>query len=222
MMRWISSSLPSSIVLVTALSFSSYLAPGGPVGAADAETAWSALAELRMALETGGAVEATFEQTLLPSGFSSGTTESGTLVLSLPHCMRYDYTDPDAKFFLLCGNQVYYWHAGETIGQRFEIDSADTPGLDFFFLPPAELEKRYEASASVVGDDLVLDLTPLTPTEDLVSAQVTLDAKHQRITRLSYSNAEGDLNRFEISDYKTTQADSSRFEPPPDIEWEDS
>lgn len=189
---------------------------------------WTRLADLRRTL-AGERQAASFVQTFVPANFSSGESENGTLALALPDCLRWDYSEPYPKSYLLCGDTFYAWSAEDRRGRRTSVDRQEEPGLDLLLLDGATLSERYVASV----EDSAADATGsggwtlvLRPREDrpmtaeLARASFVVSGSPLRLVELSYEDTEGNTTRFEISDYRQLAADGA-FRPPTDIEWED-
>lgn len=192
---------------------------GAALGAASSNP-WSALRELRTALESDSPLRARFVQTYVPAGFSSGEEEEGWFAVSLPDCLRWDYEEPYPKAFLLCGKTVYYWSPGEGTGQKYAFESEEEPGLDFFLLTIDDLRLRYNAAAEELADgSLAIQLLPIRPTDQVVEAQVVLDRRHRRLRTLTYRDVEGNLTRFDIRNYERGAA-TELFTPPSGVSWE--
>lgn len=189
-----------------------------PAGATDSP--WQALDQLRATFARTGPQTARFTQTFLPAGFEDGETETGTLAISLPDCLRWDYGEPFPKTFLLCQDTVYYWNPGEVRGHRYPVQNEEAPGLDFFLLTTDNLRLRYNATAERIADGLHVHLAPIRPTDDVVSLEVLLDVGGERVLRLAYEDAEGNNTRFELTDYRSG-VQPGIFEPPAGIEWEE-
>jgi outer membrane lipoprotein-sorting protein len=185
-----------------------------------AESPWSAFDQLRVALRRDGPLTVRFTQTFLPAGFDQGETETGTLAIALPDCLRWDYGEPFPKRFLLCQETVYYWNPGEARGHRYPVENEEAPGLDFFLLTTDDLRLRYNATADQIDDGLHVHLEPIRPTDDVVSLEVLLDPAKERVLRLAYQDAEGNTTRFELADYRTG-TEAGIFEPPAGVEWEE-
>ncbi len=194
------------------------LLAASPPAAADS---WSRIEGLRRALAEDGALVARFTQTYVPSGFSSGESESGTLYLALPDCLRWDYDDPYPKSFLLCGQDVYSWNRGETMGRRSRVDARQEAGLDLLLLSVEELRARYQANLGANADDI--SLVPLrAPAGAPAQATLRVDPTGRRLTQLAYVDREGNQTRFELSDYRSRRADERDiFQPPAKISWQE-
>ena len=181
---------------------------------------WQVLDSLRRSLGAAP-LQADFVQQFRPAGFSGTDTESGTLSLSLPACLRWDYLDPFPKTFLLCDQEVHTWDPGERAGRRFIFSAADEPGIDLLRLQIEDLRKRYEASLDAADDgSRLVTLTPRQLPARITRAQLRIDAASGLLRELSYEDREGNESRFLITAYSPLQ-DSDVFQPPGDLEWLD-
>jgi outer membrane lipoprotein-sorting protein len=193
-----------------------------PAGAAPSpEDPWSALDRLRRAMAGDRGLVATFVQTFTPAGFASGEVESGRVAISLPDCLRWDYTEPYAKSFLICGARAFSWVEGEPRGQRTTIEARHEMGLDLLLLPIAELRSRYRVSAESTAErqlDMVLE--PLAADSPLAAANLAMDADATHLVALEYRDREGNVTSFRFSGYRPLD-DPEVFTPPAGIEWQD-
>ncbi len=207
-------------VWAAALAAASALGFGALAPAAD--DPWRALDDFRRELESSGPLSAGFVQTFVPFGFApeDGETERGSLAIDLPGCLRWDYSPPFEKAFLLCGRTVHHWNPGETVGQRYDLSEQPAPGLDFFLLATGDLRDRYEADLGAAeGRRLRVVLRPLAPSEDVAEVQVVIDGENRRLRELTYYDAQRNENRFLLGDYRSGVPPGS-FEPPEGIRWE--
>ena len=181
---------------------------------------WTTLKNVRQSLVDAGPTGADFTQTFTAAGFSSGDKESGKLALSLPDCMRWDYTNPFPKSFLLCGGTVHAWNEGDASGHRYRVDRKNEPGLDLMLLGVDELKSRYQATARTVTDGKV-EIALLPKRKDvaaLTDATLTVDPQSKRVVAVSYHDREGNLTRFEITGYQDLPRQGS-FSPPANVKW---
>jgi outer membrane lipoprotein carrier protein len=194
-----------------------------PLGAAaqDADP-WMTLKNVRQSLVDAGPTGANFVQTFTAAGFSSGDQESGRLALSLPDCMRWDYTTPFPKSFLLCGGTVHAWNEGDQTGHRYRVDRKKEPGLDLLLLGVDELKSRYQATAKAAADSKVeIALIPKKKDiAELTDATLTVDPASRRVVAVAYHDREGNLTRFEITGYQDLARQGS-FSPPGNLRWVD-
>jgi len=183
--------------------------------------AWPRVEGLRRSLADSGSLAARFTQTYVPKGFASGESESGTLFLALPDCLRWDYDEPYPKSFLLCGQDVYAWNRGESVGRHSRVDARQEVGLDLLLLSVDELRTRYSATAGAAPGEI--SLVPLhAPASAPAQATLVLDPSGKRLSGLSYRDREGNLTRFELSEYRSrAAAEKDIFQPPSGISWQD-
>ncbi|HSF39316.1 MAG TPA: outer membrane lipoprotein carrier protein LolA [Thermoanaerobaculia bacterium] len=182
---------------------------------------WALLAGVRQSLVEAGPTGARFVQTYIPAGFSSGEKESGQLALQLPDCLRWDYTEPYPKGFLLCGGVVHAWNPEDQSGRRYRVDRKNEPGLDLLLLGVDDLKNRYQAAAKAgEAGKVEVQLTPKGKVAELADASLTVDTGTQRLVAVSYHDKEGNLTRFEISGYESLPR-QGRFSPPTGIRWEE-
>ena len=182
---------------------------------------WAVLASVRQSLVEAGPTGARFVQTYIPAGFSSGEKESGQLALQLPDCLRWDYTEPYPKGFLLCGGVVHAWNPEDQSGRRYRVDRKNEPGLDLLLLGVDDLKNRYQAAAKTgEAGKVEVQLTPKGKVAELADASLTVDTGTKRLVAVSYHDKEGNLTRFEISGYESLPR-QGRFSPPTGIRWEE-
>jgi len=65
-------------------------------------------------------------------------------------CLRWDYTAPYPKSFLICGGVLHAWNEEDKTGRRYRVDRKKEPGLDLRLLGVDELRERYLAGAKTV------------------------------------------------------------------------
>jgi outer membrane lipoprotein-sorting protein len=181
---------------------------------------WATLKSVRQSLVDAGPTGATFVQTFTAAGFSSGDSESGKVALSLPDCMRWDYTNPFPKSFLLCGGTVHAWNEGDQTGHRYRVDRKNEPGLDLLLLSVEELKMRYQATARGIAEGKI-EIALLPKKKDvavLTDATLTVDPASHRVVAVAYHDREGNLTRFEITGYQDLSRQGN-FSPPANVRW---
>lgn len=193
----------------------------GAVAAQEADP-WTVLKNVRKSLVESGPTGASFVQTYIPAGFTSGEKESGRLALHLPDCLRWDYTDPYPKSFLLCGGVAHAWNEEDKTGRRYRVDRKNEPGLDLLLLGVDDLKERYRASAKAVdGGRVEVSLSPKEKKlAELTDAVLTVNPESQRVVAIAYHDREGNLTRFEINGYQELSRQGS-FSPPAGVRWEE-
>lgn len=212
--------MPRQLHPVALVALTLTFAPLAP-GQAQTPDPWALLQGVRASLAEAGPTGASFAQTYIPAGFSSGEKEQGSLALNLPDCMRWDYKDPFPKSFLICGGNVNAWNEQDKTGRRYRVDRKNEPGLDLLLLGVAELKERYRAETRAAEKGhFDVALTPKEKVGALADATLTVDPGQRRVVRVAYHDREGNLTRFEITGYQPL-ARQGRFSPPAGIRWED-
>lgn len=195
------------------------LAAAGPE--APAIDPWRALSELRLHLAASGALVANFRQTYVPAGFATGDEEGGRVALALPDCLRWDYTEPYPKSYLLCGSRLHTWVAGEPQGERLHVDAREEAGLDLLLLPVEQLQVRYTAVARAASGGIIeVELVPTGPTSRIARAEISFDLPSQRPTALSYRDRDGNLSAFRFESFELLD-DDTLFTPPTTLIWKE-
>lgn len=207
-----------SLILLALIALFSVSNSASTQSPAQNSAAWSVLATLRDALVDRGPQRIDFDQMFTPAGFQHGDEEQGKLALSLPDCLRWDYSFPYQKVYLLCGSEVYSWNPGEPSGRRYPVDSEQAPGLDLLRMRVEALRERYNADLTRDGDQVQVTLQPLRAA-DIRDATFEIDPRQQRLVALSYHDQEGNLTRFEFSKFRPL-GDLSLFSPPKNLSWQ--
>jgi outer membrane lipoprotein-sorting protein len=188
---------------------------------ASAADPWAWLTRVRRSLVEAGPTTATFTQTYVPAGFTSGEKESGSLSLHLPDCLRWDYQEPYPKGFLLCGEMVQAWNPEDHTGRRYRIDRKNEPGLDLLLLGVDDLKARYNAvTRSSANGQIEIALSPKGKAGELSDATLAVDPATLRVVAVSYHDREGNLTRFQLADYRPLSR-PGQFSAPPGIRWEE-
>lgn len=183
--------------------------------------AWQALSELRLHLAASGSLVAGFQQSYLPAGFATGDEESGRIALALPDCLRWDYSEPYPKSYLLCGSRLHTWVAGEPQGERLHVEARDEAGLDLLLLPVELLKTRYSAVARPeTGGEIAVQLHPTAPDSRIAEARLLFAPSTQRPTALSYRDLDGNLTRFRFTTFELLD-DDTLFTPPTTLIWKE-
>jgi outer membrane lipoprotein carrier protein len=135
-------------------------------------------------------------------GLGTRRTESGTLLLSKPGRMKWDYSSPPGKLFILDGRYAWFYTQGDPQVQRIpakELDDLRSPLR--FLLGHTELEKEIAnlSAAPAPNGEFVLTGQPKAPGG-------TLDKRVRRlsltvtaagvITAIEAEEADGALTRF--------------------------
>jgi outer membrane lipoprotein carrier protein len=131
-------------------------------------------------------------------GLGMDRTESGTLLMLKPGRMKWDYTSPAGKLFLIDGSYAWFYQTGDTQVQRIptkELDDLRSPLR--FLLGHTKLDKELENLALTAGpgNQFTLSGVPkgLEKRVDRVTLTVTAEGA---ITSMEIEEADGALTRF--------------------------
>jgi outer membrane lipoprotein carrier protein len=165
----------------------------------------------------------------LKAGFSESyeglgirRTESGTLLLLKPGRMRWDYSSPAGKLFLLDGSYAWFYSRGDSQVQRIpakELDDLRSPLR--FLLGRTELEKeltnltmapaaqgRFTLSGQPKGLEKRVSRLTLTVTADGTITGLDIEEIDGALTRFSFT---GELPNVPVP------AETFHFTPPPGV-----
>jgi outer membrane lipoprotein carrier protein len=155
-------------------------------------------------------------------GLGVKRTESGTLLLLKPGRMRWDYSSPAGKIFLLDGKFAWFYSRGDSQVQRIpakELDDLRSPLR--FLLGHTELEKEVNGLAVAHAQNGQFTLTGQPKGQEKRVNRLTLTVTGEgAITGIEVEEADGALTRFTFtSEQPNVQipADVFHFTAPPGI-----
>jgi outer membrane lipoprotein carrier protein len=124
------------------------------------------------------------------TGLGMERVESGTLLLSKPGRMRWDYSTPAGKLFLIDGKYALFYTPGDRQVQRIparELDDLRSPLR--FLLGHTELEKE------------IVNLTATAAPNDAFILSGQPKGQEKRVTRLALTvTAEGVIRAIEVEE----------------------
>jgi outer membrane lipoprotein carrier protein len=156
-------------------------------------------------------------------GLGIKRAESGTLLLLKPGRMKWDYSSPPGKLFLLDGKYAWFYSSGDSQVQRIparELDDLRSPLR--FLLGRTELEKELNNLTLLpAGSNGLFTLTGQPRGQEKRVARLTLTVTAEgTITSIEIEETDGALTRFTF----TGEADNApvapevfRFTPPAGI-----
>ena len=155
-------------------------------------------------------------------GLGIRRTESGTMLLLKPGRMRWDYSSPAGKLFLLDGKYAWFYARGDSQVQRIpakQLDDLRSPLR--FLLGRTEIEKelthltlapapggRFTLSGQPKGLEKRVSRLTLTVTADGAIAGMEIEETDGALTRFSFTNEQPNA---------PVPAESFRFTPPPGV-----
>lgn len=134
-------------------------------------------------------------------GMGMHRKESGVLLLKKPGKMRWTYTDPDGKLFILDGRDGYFYSPGSSEAQRVDekkLDDLRSPLR--FLLGHTELEKELNSLevAPQANGEYVLSGKPKGMEQRVSSLRLTVTADGT-IRAMSIDGTDGVTNSFDFS-----------------------
>ncbi|HVT99653.1 MAG TPA: outer membrane lipoprotein chaperone LolA [Acidobacteriaceae bacterium] len=165
-------------------------------------------------------LEVHFVQTY--TGMGMNRKESGVLLLKKPGKMRWTYTDPDGKLFILDGKYGYFYSPGATEAQKVEekkLDDLRSPLR--FLLGHTELQKELDGLHGNCDASGTCELAgvPKHLEQRIASLKITA-APDGTIRSMTIEETDGVTNRFEFSGEagNVPAADAAfQFVPPPGV-----
>lgn len=181
-------------------------------------TAAAAPAEIDRAAAAIAGREAAFTQRFTPKGFKNAQVESGSVLFGSLPMMRWSYTSPEQKLFVFDGTHSWFYVPADrqvTVGQ---IDEAGRRALPLLLLGDATARDLYfVVREQRRGSSVITTLQPKDKSPAVRDITVTSGAADHLITRIEYSDREGNRTVFDLTGYhpRSADGDSFRFVPPP-------
>jgi len=179
-------------------------------GAALAVTTGVALAQANLtAAEVAGRVDRHYNAlhslevhfTQEYTGMGMDRKESGVLLLKKPGKMRWTYTNPDGKLFILDGHDGYFYSPGETEAQKVpqkQLDDLRSPLQ--FLLGHTELQKELPGLTVTAKGNGTWELAGVPKgLEQRVSALKITATADGTIQSMTIEETDGVTNRFTFS-----------------------
>jgi outer membrane lipoprotein carrier protein len=155
-------------------------------------------------------------------GMGMRRTESGTLLLQKPGRMKWDYSSPAGKIFLLDGKYAWFYTAGDARVQRVaakKLDDLRSPLR--FLLGHTELEKEMSNLSVTAAPSGSYTLAgQLKGQEDRVKKLSLTVTGEGVITAIDVEEVSGTLTHFTFSGEQTNVTvppATFKFTPPPDV-----
>ena len=149
-------------------------------------------------------------------------TESGTLLLLKPGRMKWEYSDPPGKLFLLDGKYAWFYSRGDSQVQRIpakELDDLRSPLR--FLLGHTELEKELSSLSLAAAPNGQFTLTGQPKGQEKRVARLTLTVTADgTITGIEIEEADGALTRFTFTGEQPNAPvppETFHFAPPPGV-----
>jgi outer membrane lipoprotein carrier protein len=155
-------------------------------------------------------------------GLGRSRTESGTLLLQKPGRMRWDYSSPAGKLFLLDGKYAYFYTKGDPEVQRMpakQLDDLRSPLR--FLLGHTQLEKEIDHIAMSAAPNGNFTLTGIPHGQAQRVQRLTLTVTPDgTILSIEILETDGALTRFNFSGEQLNAPippSTFHFTPPPGV-----
>jgi len=149
-------------------------------------------------------------------------TESGTLLLAKPGRMRWDYSQPAGKLFVLDGKYAWFYTRGSAQVQRIpakQLDDLRSPLR--FLLGHTQLEKELESLHLSAAQGGAYTLTGKLKGQEQRIARLSLTVTAEgTILSMEAEELDGSTTRFAFTGEQGNVAiapDQFRFTPPPGV-----
>ena len=155
-------------------------------------------------------------------GLGVKRTESGTLLLEKPGRMRWDYSSPAGKLFLLDGKYAWFYAKGDSHVQRMKAKDLDDLRSPLrFLLGHTQLEKEFDHLTLKPEGDGEFTLAGVPKGQENRIARVTLTVRADgAITGIDIEETDGAMTRFTFSDEVANAqapAGAFKFVAPPGV-----
>jgi outer membrane lipoprotein carrier protein len=155
-------------------------------------------------------------------GLGRSRTESGTLLLLKPGRMRWDYSHPEGKTFVLDGKYAWFYTRGDPQVQRIaakELDDLRSPLR--FLLGHTQLEKEIDHLSVSPGANGSFAFTGIPHGQEKRVQRLTLTVTAEGvITAMEIDEADGAVTRFTFAEEQPNApipASTFHFTPPPGV-----
>jgi len=138
------------------------------------------------------------------SGMGLDRTESGTLLLKKPGRMRWQYSQPAGKLFVLDGKNAYFYSPGDAQAQRVpakQLDDLRSPLR--LLLGHTKLEKELDnLTLTQSGSTAILSGVPKGMEQRVKSLTVTVASATGVIVALRLEEMDGAVTEFHFENMK--------------------
>ncbi len=164
------------------------------------------------AIEAMSGTRANFVQRFTPRGFKNAQVESGTVIFGASPKMRWAYAKPEAKTFVFDGATSWFYVPSDRQVSVNKLSEKDRQGLPFLLLSDAQaVAKNYVVKESRRGDVVTTNLTSRDPASMIRQITVTTSARARTVSKLEYSDRQGNKTEFTFSGYQKVPSSPEQF-----------
>jgi outer membrane lipoprotein carrier protein len=126
--------------------------------------------------------------------------------------MRWAYAKPEAKTFVFDGATSWFYVPSDRQVSVNRLSEKDRQGLPFLLLADASaLSKNYVVKESRRGDVVTTNLTSRDPASMIRQITVTTSARARTVSKLEYSDRQGNKTEFTFSGYQKVASSPEQF-----------
>ena len=177
--------------------------------------------ELDKAATAMSNMEASFTHRFTAKGFKTSQTESGSVVFGALPKMRWNYTAPEKKLFVFDGSQSWFYIPADNQVTLGHVSDARKGELPFLLLgDPAARDKHFVVKQQNRGGSVVTTLQPRNARALVRNVVVSITPSTHLISRIEYTDREGNRTSFDFSGYhrRAAPADLFRFDAPAGVQ----
>jgi chaperone LolA len=164
---------------------------------------------------------ARFTQTYTNTALDESSTSGGWVRYMRPGRMRWDYTRPDIRLFLIDGTDLWIYEPAQAQYYTQPLDESDLPTALRFLTGEGRLADDFRISlVRQDQDSALLELVPRLPEGDYQKLRLRVDLQSFQIRQTILYDPLGNTNTFSFDDWEPNQgftAEDFRFVPPPGV-----
>jgi outer membrane lipoprotein-sorting protein len=180
----------------------------------------NALAKVEATYKKPASLTAAFDQTNTYDATGITNTAKGTITVSKPDKMRFDYVDKKNKphrEMIFDGKTLWIVEHKNLQVIKHTANTSQMPGAIAFFLGAGSLSKDFNVSAPnttkhVVPGAVMLMLTPKQPNASYKEIHLAIDPSTWTVKRTTLINSSNDTTTYEFKQVNTTaKVDPAKF-----------
>lgn len=186
-----------------------------------AATAVAAPMELDQAAKAMSGMEASFTHRFTAKGFKTSQVESGSVVFGNLPKMRWSYTSPEKKVFVFDGSNSWFYVPADRQVTQGRVSDSRKGELPFLLLGDAAArDKHFIVKQQTRSGKVVTTLQPRNAKALVKSVTVTINPSTHLISRIEYTDREGNRTSFDFSGYhrRAASADTFTFSVPAGVQ----
>jgi chaperone LolA len=183
--------------------------------------AFAAPMKIDQAAKAMSGMEASFTHRFTAKGFKTSQVESGTVVFGTLPKMRWSYTSPEQKVFVFDGSSSWFYVPADRQVTQGRVSDARKGELPFLLLgDPAARDKYFVVKQQTRNGSVVTTLQPRNAKALVKNVTVTINPATHLISRIEYTDREGNRTSFDFSGYhrRAASADTFTFNVPAGVQ----